>query len=174
MRLLDDVVPLFLVFFLKDLHTATHSDAPIYISTKSVRGFPFPHTLSSIAICRLFPDGQADRYEMKPHSDFALHSLTVRLSTFSCACWLSVCLLLILSCVSLLALSLGSTQNVTTFHQLLCFHSVFISCKGLLVSTPASLQSVSDMTARWILWRDYVTSFLKYPQSSHLFHVYVL
>ena len=42
MRLLDDAVPLFLVFFffLKDLHTATHTGAPTYI--KKCRGSPFP------------------------------------------------------------------------------------------------------------------------------------
>ena len=85
MRLLDEVVPL-VFFFLKDLHTATHSGAPIYISTKSVGGFPFPHTLSSTVICRLFHDGHSDRCEMKPHSDFVLCSLIVRLSIFSCAC----------------------------------------------------------------------------------------
>ena len=40
MRLLDDAVPLFLAFFLKDLHTATHTGAPTYI--KKCRGSPFP------------------------------------------------------------------------------------------------------------------------------------
>lgn len=90
------------------------------LTLKSV-GLPFPHTHSSIVICRLFHGGLSDRAEMKPHRDLALRSLIVRLIIFSCA-WLSVRLLLILSCMSLLALSLGSFRNVTTFHQLLCFH----------------------------------------------------
>ena len=55
-------------------------DAPIYIPTNSVGGFPFLHTLSSISICRFllffcrhFNDGHSHQYEMVPHCSFDLH-----------------------------------------------------------------------------------------------------
>ena len=45
--------------------------APAYISTNSVREFPFLHTLSSI--CRLLNDDHSDWCEVVPHCSFGLH-----------------------------------------------------------------------------------------------------
>ena len=38
-----------------------------YIPTKSARGFPFLHVLSSIYCCRIFGDGHFDQCEVIPH-----------------------------------------------------------------------------------------------------------
>ena len=48
---------------------------PFYILTKSARGFPFLHTLSSIyCLYIIFDDGCSDKCEMIPHCSFYLHS----------------------------------------------------------------------------------------------------
>ena len=44
----------------------------IYVSTNTVGGFPFLHTLSSI-ICRYFNDGHSDQCEVGPHCSFDWH-----------------------------------------------------------------------------------------------------
>ena len=48
--------------FLRNLHSVLHSAVPIYISTKSVGGLPFLHTLSCICLS-IFDDGHSDQYE---------------------------------------------------------------------------------------------------------------
>ena len=48
--------------------------ASIYISTNSVRGFPFLYILSGIVVCRRFYDGHSDWYEVIHHCSFDLQS----------------------------------------------------------------------------------------------------
>ena len=134
--LLKHMVALFLVFEGASILFSIVA-APIYIPTNSVRGFPFPHTLSNIIIDFLImaiPTGVKWYFIVV----FNFIFLIVMLSIFSCASWPPVYLLqrnvylalpphnflwgclffLILSCISCLyileikPLSIASFANI--------------------------------------------------------------
>ena len=69
--LLDHMATLFLVFKRISLLFSIVA-VPIFISTSSVRRFPFS-TPSPAFICRLFDDGYFDWSEVVPHYSFDLH-----------------------------------------------------------------------------------------------------
>ena len=64
---------LFLVFF-RNFHTLPIVDAPIYILTNSVEGFPFFSTPSpAFIVGRFFDDDHSDWCEVILHCSFDLH-----------------------------------------------------------------------------------------------------
>ena len=68
----DHIIVLCLVFWGTSILFSIVA-VPIYIPTNSVAVFHFPHTLSSIFICRLFNDGHSDWCEVVRHCSFDLH-----------------------------------------------------------------------------------------------------
>ena len=72
--LLDHIVALFLVF--KETFILFSIVAvPVYISTSSLRGFPFLHSLSNIIVCSFFffDDGHSNWCEVIPNCSLDLH-----------------------------------------------------------------------------------------------------
>ena len=65
----------FIPSFLRNLHTVFHSGRINLPCTSSERGFPFPHTLSSIHCCRRFDDGHCDWCEVVSHCGLAVKNL---------------------------------------------------------------------------------------------------
>ena len=66
---------------------------PVCISTKSVRGFPFLHTLSSIyCLYRVFDGGRSDHCETIPHCGFDLQFSNNEWCWASFMCLLAICM----------------------------------------------------------------------------------
>ena len=118
--------------------------APIYISTCSVGGFPFHHTLVHIVICRLFDEIHSDRCDISLWFWFAFLCQLLMLNIFSCTSWPSAGLLNVqFLCAVPFALSLTDctvfpkvTQVSTSFSLCLSgrFFHTFVMELGSLVT----------------------------------------
>ena len=67
------MVVLVFVFWQKSQILSSTVATPIYISTNSVLGFPFPTSLPTFVICGLCFDSHSDRYKVTSHCGFDLH-----------------------------------------------------------------------------------------------------
>ena len=90
MGLLDHMETLFILRFLRNLHTLFHSD---WDTNSMQEGSLFSTSSPACIICRLFDDSHSDQCEVIPHwgSDLHVSNNEVMLSVFSCDCWPSVC-----------------------------------------------------------------------------------
>ena len=79
--------------FLRNLTLFSIVSVPVCISTKSVRGFPFLHTLSSIyCLYRVFDGGRSDHCETIPHCGFDLQFSNNEWCWASFMCLLAICM----------------------------------------------------------------------------------
>ena len=123
--------------FLRNIHSVLHSDSTDFHSYQQCRRAHFsPHSPAFI-ICGLFGDGHSDRRKAIDPSLwfwFAFLYLLAMWRVFSCACWLSVCLLRRNVYLGLLpAFGLGCFFYVKLYEPFMYF--------GLLVSFAQSVVS---------------------------------